>query len=289
MHFLITGSSGFLGQALRKKLTELNHIVVPYDLVDGKDICNKEQFYETLKESKATTVIHLAAIADLYLFHKNPSLSNKINIEGTRNILNTCQQLNVRLLFASTCCCYGNNPQHPSDETTPLQPTEPYALSKQISEKDILKIGLPHCCMRLATFYGANMRKALVIGTFMDQIYHEKPIYIDGDGKQTRTYTYVDDIVDGIITIATTPPKYTIVNVTIEEETSVLDVIDHVESLTNKFAIINWREDRSYQIKKEQISNRRLKDLGWNENYTFKDGIKKTYEWYLKNGAKFNN
>lgn len=289
MHFLITGSSGFLGQALRKKLTELNHIVVPYDLVDGKDICNKEQFYKTLKESKATTVIHLAAIADLYLFHKNPSLSNKINIEGTRNILNTCQQLNVRLLFASTCCCYGNNPQHPSDETTSLQPTEPYALSKQISENDILKIGLPHCCMRLATFYGANMRKALVIGTFMDQIYNEKPIYIDGDGKQTRTYTYVDDIVDGIITIATTPPKYTIVNVTIEEETSVLDVIDQVELVTKKSAIIKWREDRSYQIKKEQITNRRLKDLGWNENYTFKDGIKKTYEWYLNNGAKFNN
>jgi UDP-glucose 4-epimerase len=288
MNILITGSSGFLGQALTRKLTKLGHKVIPYDLANKKDICDKEQFYQTLKESKATTVIHLAAIADLYLFHKNPTLSNKVNIEGTRNILNACQQLNVRLLFASTCCCYGNSPHHPADETTPLQPTESYALSKQISEEEILKIGLPHCCMRLATFYGPNMRRALVVGTFMDQIQHEEPIYIDGDGKQTRTYTYVDDVVDGIITIATAPPKYTVVNVTTEDETSVLDVVDQVEWVTGKPAIIEWREDRSYQIKKEQISNRRLRELGWKQSYTFQEGVKATYEWYVKNGKRFD-
>jgi nucleoside-diphosphate-sugar epimerase len=289
MRILITGSSGFLGIALKDKLNKLGHIVIPYDLVDGKDICNKEDFYKTLKESKAETVIHLAAIADLYLFHKNPTLSNKVNIEGTKNILNACQELKARLLFASTCCCYGNCSEHPSDETTPLQPTEPYAKSKQISEEDILKVGLPHCCMRLATFYGANMRRALVIGTFIDQIHHEKPIYIDGDGKQTRTYTYIDDIVDGIIVIATEKPKYTVVNITIEEETSVLDVVNEVENMTNKNAKIEWREDRSYQIKKEQISNKRLRELGWKQNYTFSQGVKATYDWYIKNGAKFNH
>lgn len=288
MKILITGSSGFLGQALSKKLTKLDHTVIPYDLSDGFDICDKEQFYKTLKDSKATTVIHLAAIADLYIFHKNPTLSNKVNIEGTKNILESCQKLNSRLLFASTCCCYGNTSQHPADETTPLQPTEPYALSKQRSEEDILKIGLPHCCMRLATFYGPRMRKALVIGTFMDQIYHDQPIYIDGDGKQTRTYTYVDDIVNGIITIATTKPKYTVVNVTIEEETSVLDVIDHTEFVSKKNAIVEWREDRSYQIKREEISNQRLNELGWKQCYTFREGVKETYKWYLKNGAKFD-
>lgn len=288
MNILITGSSGFLGQALTRKITKLGHKVIPYDIADKKDICDKEQFYQTLKESKAKTVIHLAAIADLYLFHNNLIFSNKVNIEGTRNILNACQKLNVRLLFASTCCCYGNSPHHPADETTPLQPTEPYALSKQRSEEEILKIGLPHCCMRLATFYGPNMRRALVVGTFMDQIQHEKPIYIDGDGKQTRTFTYIDDVVDGIIIIATTPAKYTVVNVTTEDEKSVLDVVDQVELVTGKLAIIEWREDRSYQIKKEQISNRRLRELGWKQSYTFQEGVKATYEWYVKNGKRFD-
>lgn len=288
MKFLITGSSGFLGTALSNKLKKLNHTVISYDLDNNQDICDKEQFYNTLKESGAKTVIHLAAIADLYIFHKNLSLSNKVNIEGTRNILEVCQKLQVRLLFASTCCCYGNSPYHPADETTPLQPTEPYALSKQRSEEDILKVGLPHCCMRLATFYGPNMRRALAIATFMDQIHHDQPIYIDGDGKQTRTYTYVDDVVDGIIAIATTEAKYTVVNVTTEEETSVLDIVDQVELVTKKKAQIKERKDRSYQIRKEQISNKRLRDLGWKSNYTFQSGVKETYEWYLKNGEKFD-
>lgn len=288
MKVLITGSSGFLGEALSTKLTKLGHTVIPYDLSDGYDICDKEQFKKVAEESKATTVIHLAAIADLYLFHNNPTLSNKVNIEGTRNILQVCEQLKLRLLFASTCCCYGNSPHHPVDETIPLQPTEPYALSKQKSEEDILAVGLPHCCMRLATFYGPKMRRALVIGTFMDQIHHDYPIYIDGDGKQTRTYTYIDDVVNGIITIATTDPKYTIINVTTEEETSVLDVVDQVESVTKKNAIIEWREDRSYQIMREEISNKRLRELGWKQNYTFQEGVKETYEWYLKNGVKFD-
>lgn len=287
MKILITGSSGFLGSALSKQLSKLGHNVIPYDISDGKDICDANQFYNTLKESGATTVIHLAAIADLYLFHNKPELSNKINIEGTSNILKTCQELNVRLLFASTCCSYGNCKEHPSTEESPLAPTEDYANSKMISEQEITSVGLPHCSMRLATFYGPGMRKALAVGLFMDLMHNNKKVYIDGDGEQTRTWTYIDDIVNGIVTIALTPPQYKVVNITSEEEVSVNDIVTGLETLMNKKAYTESRKDRSYQIMREQISNKRLRSLGWDQSYNFEEGLKNTYEWYLRNGEKF--
>ena len=139
-----------------------------------------------------------------------------LTLVSKRNILTLCEEYNVRLLFASTCCAYGNNDTHPTDETSPTCPTEPYAKSKKESEKDILKIGLPHCCMRLATFYGPEMRAALAPAVFIDKAHKKETIEIHGSGNQTRTMTYVDDIVNGIITIAETVPKFTIVNVTTE-------------------------------------------------------------------------
>ena len=138
------------------------------------------------------------------------------------------------MLFASTCCAYGNNETHPSDETSPLKPTEPYAQSKVDSENDILKIGLPHCCMRLATFYGPEMRKELAPAIFIDKIYHDKEISIHGSGNQTRTLTYVDDIINGIIVILENEPKYEIINITTEESISVNEMINKISNLLDK-------------------------------------------------------
>lgn len=288
MHLLITGSNGFLGRRLYREFKRLGYIVTGYDLSNGQDICNTKQFEDTIQKCKPDTVIHLAAIADLYIFHKNPELGKRVNIDATHNMIKICDKLGIRFLFASTCCCYGNNNIHPSDEESVLAPTEPYANSKMLAEKEVLRYGLPHCSMRLATFYGPEMRKALAIATFMDLIYHEQPLTIDGDGKQSRTMTHVDDIVNGIITIATTDPKWTIVNITTEEEVSVLRMVEEIEKVCQKKGDITHGEDRSYQIFSEQFSNKRLRELGWKPKFDFTSGIEDTYEWYLKNRCKFD-
>ena len=287
MKIIITGGTGFLGKRLSRKLKRNGHEIMSYDIIDGYDILNIEQMKETIISFNPDTIIHLAACSDLNIFAKKPEISHKINVIGTRNILTLCEEYNVRLLFASTCCAYGNNDTHPTDETSPTCPTEPYAKSKKESEKDILKIGLPHCCMRLATFYGPEMRAALAPAVFIDKAHRKETIEIHGSGNQTRTMTYVDDIVNGIITIVESEPKFTIVNVTTEESVSVLDMIKYAKNVTgNDVKCVNI-EDRNGQIYKEVIHSKRLQSLGWKWKTTFEEGMRESYDFYLSNNEKW--
>ena len=288
MKYLITGASGFLGKRLRRQLRQKNHEVFCYDITLGYNILHTDQLETTISDWKPDTIIHLAACADLNIYREKPEVSRKVNIEGTSNILKLCQKYNVRLLFASTCCCYGNNNVHPSNEESPLAPTEPYAKSKKESEEEILKIGLPHCCMRLATFYGPEMRAALAPGVFLDKAHNNQTIEIHGDGKQTRTLTYVDDIVSGIVTIAESKPKHTVVNVTTEEIVSVLDMVRIAKEVTGNDVNVEHVEDRVGQIYREVISSKRLQEMGWKPKVSFEEGMKLSYEYYKNNNNKWN-
>ena len=287
MKIIITGGTGFLGKRLCRQLQSNSHNILSYDIVDGYDILNVDQLEQTFIDFKPDSIIHLAACADLNIFHKKPEISHRINVIGTRNILNLCEKYSVRLLFASTCCCYGNNNVHPSCETSPTCPTEPYALSKKESEQEILNVGLPHCCMRLATFYGPEMRGALAPAIFLDKAHNNECIEIHGTGKQTRTFTYVDDIVSGIIAIAESEPKYTVINITSEEITSVLDIIEHSKNITGNNVECVHIEDRNGQIYEEMIHSKRLQSLGWMWQTSFEEGMKKSYEYYKNNNCKW--
>lgn len=290
MKILITGGSGFLGRALTKSLTEKGHECLDYDIANGQDICNKGQFDEFVAEHKPTTVIHLAAIADLNIFDENPELGDKINIGGTRNVLEVCQKHGARLLFASTCCCYGNNGVDKSEETSVIAPTEAYARSKATSEKDVRAVGLPHCCMRLSTFYGADMRVALAPGTFMKLLHKDETLKIHGSGKQTRNMTYVDDVVSGIVTIALTEPKYDVVNVVSNDVVSVIDMAEITADVMGKRDVLKMEHvsDRDGQIMHENIQNHRLRSLGWEPQTNFRQGMEKSWEFFKSNGYKFN-
>ena len=283
MKIILTGGEGFLGKCLYKKLYENNHIIFSYDIIRGFDILDTEQLKKVFQEFEPQLIIHLAACSDLNIFSKNPDFSYKLNVIGTRNILDLCKKYNVRLLFASTCCCYGNNNVHPSDETSPIAPTEPYAQSKVESEKEILEVGLPHCCMRLATFYGPAMRPALAPAIFLDRSHKNKTIEIHGNGNQNRTLTYVDDIVNGIVTIAENDPKYTIINITTEEIISVKEMVEISKALTGNYVASVNIEDRPGQIYKEMIQSKRLQEFGWKPLTSFKEGMKNSYNYYKNN------
>jgi UDP-glucose 4-epimerase len=291
MRIIVTGGTGFLGKRLCRKLKQHNHNTLGYDIVDGYDILNTSMLEQVFDDFKPDTIIHLAACADLNIFAKKPEISHKINVIGTRNILKLCDEKKVRLLFASTCCCYGNNETHPTDEDSPTCPTEPYAKSKKESEYDIFKSvatkGINHCCMRLATFYGPEMRKALAPAVFLDKAHNNETIEIHGDGKQTRTMTYVDDIVNGIVTITESDKKYLVVNITTEETVSVLDMVKYAKEITQNDTKVVRVEDRDGQIYKEVILSQKLQSMGWKAQTKFYDGMKQSYDYYKKNNNKW--
>ena len=168
---LVTGSSGFLGQHLVLVLNGYGFDVSTYDLVDGHNILDRKSLLDTLKEGSIKTCVHLAAVADLNEAEENPDNAHTVNVKGTRIVLSCCDEVGVRLLFASTCCVYGNNGVCGSnDESSPPAPTEIYADTKLASEIDVLEsnrlFDLKHVVMRLATFYGPGMRAALATSLF---------------------------------------------------------------------------------------------------------------------------
>eukprot|EP01087_Luapelamoeba_hula_P009867 TRINITY_DN2581_c0_g1_i1.p1 TRINITY_DN2581_c0_g1~~TRINITY_DN2581_c0_g1_i1.p1 ORF type:complete len:302 (+),score=45.76 TRINITY_DN2581_c0_g1_i1:141-1046(+) len=279
---LVTGSGGFLGQKVVRALEAKGHSVTGFDVLQGQDLLNPTDIENALTVNGQIDVcVHLAAVADLNIFAKTPEISQAINVDGTRLLLAACVRHNTRMLFAGTCCSYGNNGKvEPNDEDFPLCPTEPYAQSKVDSEKDIKAAGLPHTIMRLATFYGPHMRMALCPAVFLDRAMKDQPLNIHGPGTQTRTFTYVDDIVSGIVVLTESEARHNVVNVSTTESVSVLRIAELAKELTGKPDLpVVHVEDRKGQIHHEAICNKRLKSYGWEPKTNFEEGMRQSYQW----------
>jgi len=282
---LITGGDGSLGQALMSRLKKEGHEVKSYDLVQGKDLLNREQLEKAVQGKD--TVFHLAAVADLNISRENPLKNMDINVLGTINVAEACWKAGATLYYASTCCVYGNQKTHPSDENSLPNPTEIYACSKLAGEYVILgyarTCGLKYNIMRLATFYGPGMRPALAVYIFLDQAIKGESITIHGDGSQTRTFTHIDDIVDGMMSLFNSGIENETVNITTEEEVSILDMAKMIKEITKSGSEIVFIPQRPGQILKEEILAQKAKKLfGWQARTSFKEGLEKTYKWFLE-------
>jgi nucleoside-diphosphate-sugar epimerase len=290
---LVTGSEGFLGRKLVTALEAKGYKVFGFDVSRGEDILNLEHLKKSFDTAKPKVVVHLAAIADLNIARKQPQLCIDINVKGTQNVLDFCEKYRARMLFASTCCIYGNSHkkgEKPSSEKGPIGPTEIYAKTKMDGEELIKKVqdeatgdqSLHHTIMRLATFYGPQMRGALAPAVFLQKVVAGQPIEIHGSGTQTRTYTYVDDIVSGIVTILDVHEKdnsrwYPIVNISTTETFSVLELAEMTMEACGKKVEIIHVADREGQIHWEEIDNQLLRSLGWEPQVNLKEGVRRSF------------
>lgn len=271
VRILVTGSEGFLGKVLVRELENQSHQVIRYDISLGKDILDSQQLYEDL--TNADVCIHLAAVADLYIAENNPQLAKEVNIDATRKILEVAEELDVRILFASTVCAYGNNGVEICTEHSPLAPTEVYAQSKAAAEELFKEKLNNHSILRLATFYGPNMRSSLATSIFIKAIKNGELINIHGNGLQTRCYTHVEDIASGIITVMNSEENG-IFNISSDEEMNVIDLIAVIAKIVGKTAKTIHVEDRFGQINKSRISAAKLRKLGWRPKYSLETGLK---------------
>ena len=309
MNILITGGAGFIGSHLTKKLLKNNYQVIVVDnLITG---CEKN--IEEFKHNKNFTFIKADVIKPLtdlpkidYLFHlaspASPNHQSKIsyhqlaletmlvNTTGTLELLKLAKKHQAKFLFASTSEVYGNPLVHPQNEgyfgnVNPIGPRAVYDEAKRFGETltsyFVKKEGVDGKIARIFNTYGPNMRvddKRMVVN-FITQALKNEPITIFGNGKQTRSLCYVDDLVDGLIKLMFNKNTYgEVVNLGNPEEHTVLEYAKIIKRLANSKSEIVFFEELppdDPQKRKPDISKAK-KLLNWEPKIGLEEGLKKT-------------
>lgn len=226
MKVLVTGGCGFIGSHMVDRLLNEGHQVVVLDNCSTGRIENLEHHkgnqkldvhicdiseYDSIEKyfEGVDKVFHIAALADIVPSIQNPLKYHRSNVDGTANVLEASRKHNIkRFIYAASSSCYGIPDTYPTPEDTPINPQYPYALTKYLGEEYVLhwhKIyNLPITSMRFFNVYGPRSRTSgtygAVFGVFLAQKLAGKPYTIVGDGKQTRDFTYVTDVVDACVT-----------------------------------------------------------------------------------------
>ena len=241
MRVIVTGGAGFIGSHLVDRLLAegcevkvLDNLAVGrlsnlahhqalqgsrlfFEQVDVADLESIRPHFEGVEQ-----VYHLAGMADIVPSIENPVTYFRANDDGTLAVTDASRAAGVkRLVYAASSSCYGIPQQYPTDETSPIQPQYPYALTKYLGEQIVLHwgqvYGLPVISLRLFNVYGPRARTSgtygAVMGVFLAQKLAGKPLTIVGDGTQTRDFTYVSDVVDAFWTAAQSQLRQEIFNV----------------------------------------------------------------------------
>jgi UDP-glucose 4-epimerase len=234
---IITGGAGFIGSHLVDAMIEKgNDIIVLDNFSTGrsqnlKHVADKIQLAECdisiqgewqNKFKGIDKVFHLAALADIVPSIENPDSYYQSNVNGTFNVLEACRKYNVKkIVYSASSSCYGIPDEYPTKETAEIRPQYPYALTKNLGEQIIMHwcqlYELPAVSLRFFNVYGPRSRTSgtygAVFGVFLAQKLAGKPYTVVGDGKQTRDFTFVSDIVAAIIAAAESNVSGEIINI----------------------------------------------------------------------------
>jgi UDP-glucuronate 4-epimerase len=313
---LVTGGAGFIGSHMIDHLLARGQSVINIDNfndfydksikesnINGHlryknlyhllriDISNKESLIEALKEFKINSIIHLAARAGVRPSIENPYQYFIDNVIGTQNILDYAKDNNIKnLVMASSSSVYGNNKKTPFSETDPVDnPISPYAATKKTNELQAYTyhnlFGLKIIMLRFFTVYGPRQRPDLAIHKFIKLIKEGKSIPFFGDGTTARDYTYIDDIVQGILSslnfLETHTDVYEIINLGNNKPVILNDVVKAIEKTLNQKAILNKLpiQQGDMDITFADIS-KADKLLSYKVETTFTNGIDKFYRWF---------
>ncbi len=314
MNFLVTGGAGFIGSHLCERLLAEGHTVwtlddlnpfydvalkqrnlcdiqalaKPFTFVHG-ELNDPECLQELFGDVQFDQIIHLAARAGVRPSLQEPALYQRVNVEGTVNLLEAARKHGVKkITIASSSSVYGVNAKVPFTETDPIfSAISPYAASKLACEAlgHVYHhvYGMDVAMLRFFTVYGPRQRPDLAIHKFAQLIERGKPIPVFGDGKTARDYTYVTDTLDGIIACTRKEFGFEIFNLG-ESQTVELDyLISLIEKALGKKAIIDRQpaQPGDVPITFADIS-KACKVLGYNPQIKIEQGIPKFIEWFRK-------
>jgi nucleoside-diphosphate-sugar epimerase len=316
-HYLVTGAAGFIGARTSQMLLEQGHTVVGIDNMNDaydprikdyrlknlqaqpgfkfhKHDISEKSAIDLFKNEKIDGVINLAARAGVRFSVDNPWVFVESNVMGTLNMLEVCRQFGCKkFILASTSSIYGENPPYPTPETaSSSEPMQPYAASKKGAEALVHSYhhlyDIDATIVRYFTVYGPAGRPDLAIFRFVKWVMEGEPIRINGDGNQSRGFTYVDDIARGTIA-ALKPLGYEVINLGGHEVISINELVKLVEELTGKQAVVQYGPPNLADMFTNQADVSKARDmLGWNPQVTLREGIGNLIEWYKaeRNWAK---
>lgn len=283
MKVLVTGHTGFVGSNMFHFLKNKNSIEpIGYSKSTGQDIFNLDQLRRFVKN--CDLVYHFAAYAKPGESITNPVQAIETNVKGCLNILEACREYNVPLIYPSSCEIYGNS-KGPIKEDDPLRPLNPYAASKAAADRICFSY---HICydldvkiVRLFNPYGPNQQLNKIMPTLYFQAINDKNVTVFGEGKDTRDYVYISDIVNGLW-LARNLPSGEVVNLATGKETTNLEIANLILELTNsdsKIVFVGYPKEFG-NIKNQVGSFEKAKRLiGWHPEVELKEGVKKTIKW----------
>ncbi len=303
---LITGGSGFLGSHLAKRLLEKGEEVICLDnfFTGSKNNIEelfKFQNFEFVRHDvtepiklEVDNIWHLACPASPIHYQFNPIKTTKTSFLGTYNMLGLAKRVGAKMLLASTSEIYGDPEEHPQKESykgsvNTIGIRSCYDEGKRVAETlcaDYQRVhGLEVRIMRIFNTYGPNMRfdDGRVISNFIFQALKDQRITLYGDGSQTRSFCYVDDLIEGMILLMDSNYKYPM-NIGNPNEFSIKELANLIRNLVNPQLEFEYKQLPEDDPKQRKPSIKLAKKvLNWEPKTELKDGLLKTIDWFRRN------
>lgn len=310
---LVTGVAGFIGSHLADALLRRGDRVVGLDnfndyydpaikranlneamrdpqfVLHEVDICEEGRVRDIFEETRPDVVVHLAARAGVRPSLQDPKLYHTVNIIGSQHILDACRDFGPgHLVMASSSSVYGGITQVPFQESMDIsRPISPYAATKRMNELmghvHHHVYGLNVTLLRFFTVYGPRQRPDMAIHKFVKLIAAGEPVPMFGDGTTRRDYTYIDDIISGVLSAIDRPFGYEVINLGEQATISLEDLIELIRAQMN----VDVRIDRKpmqpgdVTVTHADISKARQM-LDYDPQYSMEQGIREFLEWYRK-------
>lgn len=314
MKVLITGGAGFIGSNLVNRLLAEDHKVIVIDNLNefynpelkknniishqahknykfyNADITDESHIKEIFTKEIPTHIVHLAAWAGVRPSIHNPILYENVNVLGTLNLLEICKEMNiVNFVFASSSSVYGTNSKVPFSEDDPInQPISPYAVTKRSGELHCYTYSnlynIPISCLRFFTVYGPRQRPEMAIHKFTRMIDRGQKLTMFGNGDTKRDYTYIDDIVEGILGVLQRPKNFEIYNIGNSSTVELRKLIQLLENGLSKKANIEILDEQPGDVPITYSDITKLNKLsGFEPKTSIESGIESFLKWYVDN------
>ncbi len=303
--YLVTGGAGFIGSNIVRELVRRKERVRVFDnFSEGKrenlsDLLGKIEIMEGDVRDHASVAaavkgvdyaLHQAALRSVERSVKDPFETNEVNVEGTLNLLLACRDQKVkRVVYASSSSVYGDSDHYPTLESDSARPISPYAISKLAAEHYCVAFtrlyGLETVSLRYFNVFGPHQdpdsEYAAVIPRFILKLLNDEAPTIDGDGKQSRDFSYIDDVVEANLKAATTPGiGGEVFNIAGGKGHSVLELYETLTMILGKSIQPRFGPPRSGDVRRTLADlSKSRKVLNCALNTRFKEGLEKTVEW----------